>query len=197
MPSSPYCMIYLWWKAKEKIMADHSWEWKSIRKLVDVIFCHKFRKTYQTGRKQVNARLKLRFWAESIVHKSTHASCKSRLSWLVWPSDQRLWRYVIMSFSFPQQVHRRVLPSHTVYAANLERLLSRMWHPGHDEIEQNQLHNHEAKRRYERLKQQRSLRMWPLCVATVRKTGAKRRYERLFKATTESENVTFVCSHCS
>ena len=129
-------------------------------------------------------------------------------------------------FSFPQQVHRRVLPSHTVYAANLERLLSRMWHPGHDEIEQNQLHNHEAKRRYERLKQQRSLRMWPLCVAIVRKTGAKRRYERLrqerslrmwplcvatvrktgtkrircwcaVKTRTESKNVTFVCSHCS
>ncbi|EDO43284.1 predicted protein, partial [Nematostella vectensis] len=38
------------------------------------------------------------------------------------------------------QVHRRVVPSHTVYTANMERILSQLWHPSHDEIEQNQLH---------------------------------------------------------
>ncbi|RMX49212.1 hypothetical protein pdam_00005849 [Pocillopora damicornis] len=55
------------------------------------------------------------------------------------------------------QVHRRVIPSHTVYSANIERTLANMCHPGHDELEQNQLHKLEARRRYERLKQQRSL----------------------------------------
>ncbi|XP_031569678.1 transcriptional adapter 1-like [Actinia tenebrosa] len=57
------------------------------------------------------------------------------------------------------QNHRRVLPSHTVYAVNIERILSKLWHPSQEEIEQNQLHRLEAKRRYERLKQQRSLRL--------------------------------------
>ncbi|XP_044173401.1 transcriptional adapter 1-like [Acropora millepora] len=57
------------------------------------------------------------------------------------------------------QVHRRVIPSHTVYSANIERTLANMSHPGHDELEQNQLHKLETRRRYERLKQQRSLRL--------------------------------------
>ncbi|XP_078384269.1 transcriptional adapter 1-like isoform X2 [Oculina patagonica] len=57
------------------------------------------------------------------------------------------------------QVHRRVIPSHTVYSANIERTLADMSHPSHDELEQNQLHKLEARRRYERLKQQRSLRL--------------------------------------
>ncbi|KAJ7372297.1 Transcriptional adapter 1 [Desmophyllum pertusum] len=57
------------------------------------------------------------------------------------------------------QVHRRVIPSHTVYSANIERTLANMCHPSHDELEQNQLHKLEARRRYERLKQQRSLRL--------------------------------------
>ncbi|CAH3023025.1 unnamed protein product [Porites evermanni] len=57
------------------------------------------------------------------------------------------------------QVHRRVIPSHTVYSANIERTLANMCHPSNDELEQNQLHKLEARRRYERLKQQRSLRL--------------------------------------
>ncbi|KAK3744831.1 hypothetical protein QZH41_008808 [Actinostola sp. cb2023] len=57
------------------------------------------------------------------------------------------------------QIHRRVLPSHTVYAANVERILSKLWHPSKEEMEQSQLHRLEAKRRYERLKQQKSLRL--------------------------------------
>ena len=168
MPSSPYCMIYLWWKAKEKIMADHSWEWKSIRKLVDVIFYHKFRKTYQTGRKQVNARLKLRFWAESIVHKSTHASCKSRLSWLVWPSDQRLWRYVIMSFFVPSTGS----PASSPFTHCLR---SEPWTVTVPYVAP------------------RPRRDWA-------KPAAQPRGEETVwavKATAESKNVTFVCSHCS
>jgi transcriptional adapter 1 len=62
-------------------------------------------------------------------------------------------------FPLSRQIHRRVLPSHTVYVANMERILSKLWHPSQEEIEQNQLHRLEAKRRYERLKQQRSLRL--------------------------------------
>ena len=57
------------------------------------------------------------------------------------------------------QVHCRVIPSHTVYAANMERILSRLWHPSHDEIEQDRLHKLEAKRRQSKLRQQRSLRL--------------------------------------
>lgn len=57
------------------------------------------------------------------------------------------------------QVHCRVIPSHTVYAANMERILLGMWHPSHDEIEQSKLHKLEAKRRQNKLRQQRSLRL--------------------------------------
>lgn len=38
------------------------------------------------------------------------------------------------------QVHRGVMPSHTMYALNMERILSRLWHPSHEELEQDQVH---------------------------------------------------------
>ncbi|XP_017575624.1 transcriptional adapter 1 [Pygocentrus nattereri] len=38
------------------------------------------------------------------------------------------------------QVHRRVMPSHTVYALNIERILARLWHPSHEELEQDHIH---------------------------------------------------------
>lgn len=57
------------------------------------------------------------------------------------------------------QVHGRVIPSHTVYAANVERILSRLYHPSHDEIEQARLHKLEARHRQSKLRQQRSLRL--------------------------------------
>ncbi|KAG5285431.1 hypothetical protein AALO_G00003280 [Alosa alosa] len=38
------------------------------------------------------------------------------------------------------QVHRRVMPSHTMYALNMERILARLWHPSHEELEQDRVH---------------------------------------------------------
>ncbi|KAM9500921.1 transcriptional adapter 1 isoform 2-T2 [Clarias gariepinus] len=38
------------------------------------------------------------------------------------------------------QVHRSVMPSHTVYALNVERILARLWHPSHEELEQDNIH---------------------------------------------------------
>ncbi|KAJ8357290.1 hypothetical protein SKAU_G00200840 [Synaphobranchus kaupii] len=38
------------------------------------------------------------------------------------------------------QVHRRAVPSHTVYALSIERILARLWHPSHEELEQDQVH---------------------------------------------------------
>ncbi|XP_030631653.1 transcriptional adapter 1 [Chanos chanos] len=38
------------------------------------------------------------------------------------------------------QVHRRVMPSHTMYALNMERVLARLWHPSHEELEQDHIH---------------------------------------------------------
>ncbi|XP_028833684.1 transcriptional adapter 1 [Denticeps clupeoides] len=38
------------------------------------------------------------------------------------------------------QVHRRVMPSHTMHALNMERILARLWHPSHEELEQDHLH---------------------------------------------------------
>lgn len=32
------------------------------------------------------------------------------------------------------------MPSHTVYALNMERILARLWHPSHEELEQDNIH---------------------------------------------------------
>lgn len=38
------------------------------------------------------------------------------------------------------QVHRSAMPSHTVYALNVERILARLWHPSHEELQQDNIH---------------------------------------------------------
>ncbi|XP_070252502.1 transcriptional adapter 1 isoform X2 [Myotis yumanensis] len=38
------------------------------------------------------------------------------------------------------QVHREVIPSHTVYALNIERVITKLWHPTHEELRQDQVH---------------------------------------------------------
>ncbi|CAL9688986.1 unnamed protein product [Knipowitschia caucasica] len=38
------------------------------------------------------------------------------------------------------QVNRGVMPSHTMYALNMERILSQLWHPSHEELEQDHVH---------------------------------------------------------
>lgn len=38
------------------------------------------------------------------------------------------------------QVHHGVMPSHTMYALNMERILCRIWHPSHEELEQDRVH---------------------------------------------------------
>uniref|UniRef100_A0A3Q3XD03 Transcriptional adapter 1 n=1 Tax=Mola mola TaxID=94237 RepID=A0A3Q3XD03_MOLML len=38
------------------------------------------------------------------------------------------------------QVHHSAMPSHTMYALNMERILSRLWHPSHEELEQDRIH---------------------------------------------------------
>ena len=40
----------------------------------------------------------------------------------------------------PMQVHRGVMPSHTMYALNMERILARLWHPSMEELEQDHVH---------------------------------------------------------
>lgn len=44
------------------------------------------------------------------------------------------------------QVHRGVMPSHTMYALNMERILSRLWHPSHEELEQDHVHRQQLAR---------------------------------------------------
>ncbi|KAM4721828.1 transcriptional adapter 1 [Rhinophrynus dorsalis] len=38
------------------------------------------------------------------------------------------------------QVHREVIPSHTVYALNIERILMKLWHPNAEELQQDEIH---------------------------------------------------------
>lgn len=32
------------------------------------------------------------------------------------------------------------MPSHTMYALNMERILAHLWHPSHEELEQDHIH---------------------------------------------------------
>ncbi|XP_027466385.1 transcriptional adapter 1 isoform X3 [Zalophus californianus] len=38
------------------------------------------------------------------------------------------------------QVHREVIPTHTVYALNIERIIMKLWHPNHEELRQDKVH---------------------------------------------------------
>ncbi|XP_017821603.2 transcriptional adapter 1 isoform X5 [Callithrix jacchus] len=38
------------------------------------------------------------------------------------------------------QVHREVIPTHTVYALNIERIITKLWHPNHEELQQDKVH---------------------------------------------------------
>nr|XP_028587899.1 transcriptional adapter 1 [Podarcis muralis] len=38
------------------------------------------------------------------------------------------------------QVHREVVPAHTVYALNIERIILKLWHPNHEELQQDKIH---------------------------------------------------------
>jgi len=51
------------------------------------------------------------------------------------------------------------IPSHTVRAGNMERVLANSWHPDIDETKQNELYILETRKFHEKLKQQRALRV--------------------------------------
>ncbi|XP_036609964.1 transcriptional adapter 1 [Trichosurus vulpecula] len=38
------------------------------------------------------------------------------------------------------QVHREMIPTHTVYALNIERIIMKLWHPNHEELQQDKIH---------------------------------------------------------
>ncbi|KAG8132907.1 putative Transcriptional adapter 1-like protein [Naja naja] len=38
------------------------------------------------------------------------------------------------------QIHREVVPAHTVYALNFERIILKLWHPNHEELQQDKIH---------------------------------------------------------
>lgn len=53
----------------------------------------------------------------------------------------------------------QIIPSHSVRAGSMERILGGMWHPSVDEIQQNKLYLYETRKVHEKLKQQRGLRV--------------------------------------
>ena len=42
------------------------------------------------------------------------------------------------------QSYKSCIPSHTVYATNMERIVNRLWHPSTEEIEQEEIHKGEV-----------------------------------------------------
>lgn len=43
------------------------------------------------------------------------------------------------------QVHKSAIASHTVYATNIERILTKLWHPSNEEIQQDMVHKEEQR----------------------------------------------------
>lgn len=96
-----------------------------------------------------------------INHQGKVEQLEASAAVTVASSDTQLTSTSISMYELREvlQVHCRIIPSHTVYAANMERILSQLWHPSHDELEQWRLQNLEAKRRQTKLQHQRSLRL--------------------------------------
>ena len=42
------------------------------------------------------------------------------------------------------QVHKSAIPSHTVYATNMERIISKLWHPTNEQLSQESIHRQEV-----------------------------------------------------
>jgi len=55
------------------------------------------------------------------------------------------------------QVYKSALPSHTVYTLNMERILNRMTHPSHEELEQDEIYQQEVNLKRELNNRQRLL----------------------------------------
>lgn len=50
-----------------------------------------------------------------------------------------LKEWKLFSNIYPQ-VHKEVIPAHTVYALNIERIVMKLWHPNHEELQQDKIH---------------------------------------------------------
>ncbi|KAB0352856.1 hypothetical protein FD754_017713, partial [Muntiacus muntjak] len=37
-------------------------------------------------------------------------------------------------------VHREVIPTHSIYALNIERIIMKLWHPNHEQLQQDKVH---------------------------------------------------------
>lgn len=59
------------------------------------------------------------------------------------------------------QVHKSAIPSHTVYATNMERIINKLWHPSHEELDQDTIHRQEVQiKRYISAAQQTAQKTW-------------------------------------
>ncbi|XP_075688316.1 transcriptional adapter 1 isoform X1 [Rhinoderma darwinii] len=45
------------------------------------------------------------------------------------------------------KIHKEVIPSHTVYALNMERIIMKLWHPNQEELQQDQIHRQRLKKK--------------------------------------------------
>ncbi|XP_064464997.1 transcriptional adapter 1-like [Ornithodoros turicata] len=57
------------------------------------------------------------------------------------------------------KVHKGIIPSHTVYAKNMERALATLWHPSHEELEQEDIHSQEEAIKRKLIAEQQAV-MW-------------------------------------
>ena len=86
--------------------------------------------------------------------------------WFLFIRYENMYQSVIPIFNpfYIQMIYMQecsqIIPSHSVRAGSMERILGGMWHPSVDEIQQNKLYLYETRKVHEKLKQQRGLRVW-------------------------------------
>uniref|UniRef100_A0A8D2GP60 Transcriptional adapter 1 n=1 Tax=Urocitellus parryii TaxID=9999 RepID=A0A8D2GP60_UROPR len=92
------------------------------------------------------------------------------------------------------QVHREVIPTHTVYALNIERIIMRLWHPNHEELQQDQVH----RQRLAAKAQQRSSSPGgtTICLAFLWSSTSKSCSEWVPSASSKSANVHLLPTRC-
>lgn len=55
------------------------------------------------------------------------------------------------------KAHKSIIPSHTVYAKNMERALAAQWHPSHEELDQEEIHRQEETIKSQLLAEQQAI----------------------------------------
>ncbi|XP_067140968.1 transcriptional adapter 1-like isoform X1 [Centruroides vittatus] len=88
--------------------------------------------------------------------KPTIDQCESEIALQIASSGRTQHLPPVSPFDLLEalMIHKSCISSHTVYAINIERIITRLWHPSHDDIEQENIHSQEERLRRQLLTEQ-------------------------------------------